>query len=82
MKCARCGGSMVRGADGPECLLCGQSASPAADDPERLAALVAERAAEANRRTHILKVECSHCGGLYATAGLHSHQQRCLRALM
>ena len=79
MRCARCGGSIVRGDDGPECLMCGRRAELA---PAAAAALVAERAAEANRRTHIRKVECSHCGGLYATPGLHSHQQRCLRALM
>ncbi len=79
MRCTRCGGSLPRGWDGLECLLCGWSAELA---PAAAAVLVAEWAAEANRRTHIRKVECSHCGGLYATPGLHSHQQRCLRALM
>ena len=67
---------MVRGDDGPECLLCGRRAELA---PAAAATLVAERAAEANRRTHIRKVECSHCGRMFGTPGMASHQRVCGR---
>ena len=79
MRCARCGGSLVRGDDGPECLMCGRPALAPAETPERMAALVAERASLTEGGHHQRNIMCHHCGRMFAGTGMGAHRRVCGR---